>query len=89
MVDDLSLEQATEEWGAMTKMPGADIMIQVERPVEKQEEGRTLSTEGMETLNRGLFYWVGTRMQRAMEEGVIPQTVTVHIHVALDGEAAK
>ena len=68
---------------------GPGIAIEVERSESVRDPTLTLSADAMETLKTTMVLWVGSRMSRAMSRGHIPQRVTVHVAVSLDGELAQ
>jgi hypothetical protein len=74
----------------MLAMDGAELDVEAERAEARvvHEPGRTLSSEAMDALGAEMLLWVTTRMLRAMDTGHIPQRVTVHLRVELDGKAA-
>jgi hypothetical protein len=74
----------------MLAMGGAELTLEAERAEARvvDSPGRTLSREALDALVVEMGRWVGSRMLRAVNAGHMPQRVTVHLRVELDGKAA-
>jgi hypothetical protein len=74
----------------MLAMDGAELTLEAERAEARvvDSPGRTISREALDALVVEMGRWVGSRMLRAVNTGHMPQRVTVHLRVELDGKAA-
>jgi hypothetical protein len=79
---------ATEAARRMAEQPGSRASLAVERSEQRQREepGRTISSEALVSLRDQIGLWVGTRIHRRWaESGQPPQEVEVEVNVKLDG----
>lgn len=73
----------------VTNVPGARIVIHVDRDEAVIEPGTVMSAAALDMLGRQMTLWVATRLARAMDRGQYPDKVAVSLRVKLDGRDAK